>query len=114
MGGEGIGVNVDELKGYVKTLDFYGTESTKFGGLVDTAAGVGDESWGLIGLAVKGQYTTKLDELKDLLGDLQEAIGDLGDKVSEAATVYESTEQDHVISFGKHEAEIDGIGKATP
>lgn len=109
MGGNDIGVEVEELKGYTKTLDFYGTEATKFGELVDKAAGVGNESWGLIGLAVKDQYTTKLDELRELLGDLQEAIGALGDKVTEAATVYESAEQDHVIMFGEHEAEVDGI-----
>jgi len=108
--GIGIGVEVGELKQFVKTLDFYQSEAKKFEGLVEEANGISDESWGVIGLFVKGKYTSKLQILRELVDDLQEAFQGLGDKIAEAAKVYESTEQDHVIMFGHHAAEVDGIG----
>ena len=112
--GSGIGVEVGELKAFVGTLDFYESESNKFDALVERANGVSNESWGLIGLFVKDTYTRQLDVLRGLVDDMTEAIGAMSDKIAEAAQVYESTEQDHVIMFGEHRAEVDGIQGREP
>lgn len=105
--GKGYTVNVPALRTYSKNLGFYEEEADAFGRLVDQAD-VTNESWGLIGLAVKGQYTDKLQELRDLLDTMKQGVQTFSDKINTAATIYQGAEDDATMNFGKHEAHIDG------
>lgn len=103
----GYGVDIPALKTYASNLDFYNTEADKFGNLVDQAD-VTNESWGLIGLYCKQFYTEKLAELRDLLGEMKQGVDSLGEKITTAASIYDGMEDDATMTFGAHEAEIDG------
>lgn len=103
----GYGVDIPALKTYANNLDFYNTEADKFGKLVDQAD-VTDESWGLIGLVAKQTYTSKLAELRDLMEKMKEGVDSLTEKVNTAAAIYQGNEDDAAMTFGQHEATIDG------
>lgn len=105
--GQGYGVDIPALQNYAKNLDYYNGEADKFGGLVDQAD-VTNESWGLIGLAVKQTYTDKLADLRDLLQQMKEGVDALTEKLGTAAAIYQGNEDDAAMTFGKHEAEVDG------
>lgn len=106
-GGQGYGVNTAELNTYANNLSYYTSEADKFGHLVDQAD-VSNESWGLIGLYCKQFYTEKLAELRDLLGEMKEGVDSLSDKITTAAKIYDGMEADATMTFGAHEAEVDG------
>lgn len=103
----GYGVDIPALKTYANNLDFYNSEADKFGGLVDQAD-VSNESWGLIGLYCKQFYTEKLAELRDLMGEMKEGVDSLSEKITTAASIYDGMEADATMTFGAHEAEVDG------
>lgn len=105
--GTGHAVITDDLRSYSQNLSFYSSEADKFGNLVDQAD-VTDQSWGLIGLAVKQTYTDKLAELRELLQTMKEGVDALSGKMTSAADIYEGYEQDTIIQLGKHKAKIDG------
>lgn len=105
--GKGYAVNVPALRTYGKNLSFYEDEAAAFGRLVDQAD-VTNESWGLIGLAVKGQYTDKLRELRELLDTMSKGVQTFSDKINTAGDIYHGAEDDAKMNFGKHEAQIDG------
>ncbi|GAA3537797.1 hypothetical protein GCM10022222_21780 [Amycolatopsis ultiminotia] len=100
-------VDTAALTKYATGLDHYKSEAGKFGNLVDQAD-VTDKSWGLIGLAVKQTYTSKLDELKQLLEDMKTGVEAFQGKLNQAAGIYDGHEKDTVLTFGKFKAEIDG------
>ncbi|MEW2499394.1 hypothetical protein ACQPXB_03915 [Amycolatopsis sp. CA-161197] len=96
------------LKTYASsTLPHYKDETTKFGNLVNQAD-VTDKSWGLIGLAVKQTYTSKLDDLRQMLELMKTGVDTLGGKMNQAAEIYDGHEKDTVMTFGKFKANIDG------
>lgn len=109
MTGPGTGhtVNTKALHQYAQDLGAYKTEADEFGKLIDQAD-VTDESWGLIGLAVKQTYTDKLTELRDLLDRMREGVDAFTDKIDRAAEIYDGHEKDATIKLGKYQAEIDG------
>jgi len=47
-------------------------------------------------------------ELRSLLADMKEGVGDLTTKVTDSVAVYQGNEDDKVIEFGQYEANIDG------
>ncbi|RZQ64164.1 type VII secretion target [Amycolatopsis suaedae] len=105
--GDGHKVNVEALTKYATDLGYYKTEADKFGALVDKAD-VTNESWGLIGLAVKDTYTGKLAELRELLGLMKTGVDAFSDKLNKAASIYKGFDDDAKMVFGKYEATIDG------
>ncbi|MBB4686484.1 type VII secretion target [Amycolatopsis jiangsuensis] len=100
-------VDVPALRTYASTLENYKTEAGKFGNLVNQAD-VTDKSWGLIGLAVKQTYTSKLDELRELLEAMKSGVDAFSAKMNQAAEIYDGHEQDTVMTLGKFDAKIDG------
>jgi hypothetical protein len=104
---EGIHVDVSALTAYAKQLGFYETEADKFGGLVDQAD-VTNEAWGVMGVWAKKSYADRLGELRSLMDEMKQGVQSLTAKISESAAIYNGVEEDAVIRFGQHEAEIDG------
>ncbi|WP_216210506.1 type VII secretion target [Amycolatopsis aidingensis] len=88
----GFTVSEDELRTYAQKLTGQKGTAGEIAGLVDTAD-VGDESWGIVGIFVKGQYTEMLGELKDLFTDLQNGLQNGADKFSQAADGYQQHEE---------------------
>lgn len=78
-----------------------------FGRLVDQAD-VTNESWGLIGLAVKQHYTDKLAELRELLETMKTGVETFSEKLNAAAESCRGNEDDAKTNFGRHAAEMDG------
>lgn len=106
-GAGGHKVDPEVLTSYATNLDHYNSEADKFGDLI-ADADVTDESWGLIGLAVKQTYTEKLEQLKELLGQMKEGVGSFQEKLNRAAEIYDGNEKDAVMTFGNFETTIDG------
>ena len=104
---DGTHVDLTALSNYATQLGYYSSEADKFGGLVDQAD-VTNEAWGLIGVWAKQSYTDKLTELRSLLDEMKQGVGDLTAKVTESVAVYQGNEDDKVIEFGQYEATIDG------
>ncbi|TCO62936.1 WXG100 family type VII secretion target [Actinocrispum wychmicini] len=104
---DGIKVDVAALTAYARQLGYYETEADKFGGAIDQAD-VTNEAWGLIGVWAKKSYTDRLTELRSLLDEMKQGVDTLTSKISESAAIYQGAEDDKVITFGQHEATIDG------
>ncbi|HWD01608.1 MAG TPA: hypothetical protein VG674_03965 [Amycolatopsis sp.] len=101
-------VDVPALRRYASTtLPHYKDEAAKFGNLVNQAD-VSDDSWGLIGLAVKQTYTSKLDDLKQLMELMKQGLDAFDDKMNQAADIYDGKQKDAVIRLGKTKVTIDG------
>lgn len=83
----GFVVDEDELRAYAGKLVEQKGVSSNIAGLVDEAD-VGDQSWGVVGIFVKDQYTQTLADLKELFTDLQEGLQSASDKFSGAADNY--------------------------
>ncbi|EHK87974.1 type VII secretion target [Saccharomonospora azurea] len=112
MGG-GFNVQVEALRGYRDALDDFGDQANEFKDLVGRAD-VGNESWGLVGLATKGAYTEALGELNDLLDRMQQGLSTLGDKFKTAADLYAGNDDHGAIQLGGYEVEIDKVDEARP
>lgn len=104
---DGIKVDVAALTAYARQLGYYQSEADKFGGAIDQAD-VTNEAWGLMGVWVKQSYTDRLAELRSLLDEMKQGVDALTSKISDSAAVYQGAEDDKVITFGHHEAMIDG------
>lgn len=105
--GKGYAVDTAALKTYSNNLSYYSSEADKFGALIDQAD-VTNEAWGIIGSHYKQDYTSKLAELRELLNEMREGVETLVDKISTAAKIYDGMEDDASMTFGRHQAEIDG------
>ncbi|GAB3707674.1 hypothetical protein GCM10027598_11180 [Amycolatopsis oliviviridis] len=57
---------------------------------------VGDESWGVVGLFVKNEYTEMLTDLQDLVIEMGAGLTAASEKLGNAATIYEQNEHDNV------------------
>jgi len=95
------------LDTYAKNLGYYSSEADKFGALIDQAD-VSNEAWGIIGSHYKSTYTERLTELRELLAEMKEGVETLADKIATAAKVYKGMEDDTAMTFGQHQAQIDG------
>lgn len=91
MTGSGFDVNPEELRAYSGKLSGQKDTASQIGGLV-SKADVGDESWGIVGLFVKDNYTSMLEELKDMFTSLQEGLQSGSDKFKTAASGYQDSE----------------------
>ena len=107
MSSPGHKVNTQALTTYASALGHYKDEAGKFGDLVGQAD-VTDKSWGLIGLAVKQTYTSKLGDLRELLELLKTGVDAYSGKLNQAAEIYDGHEKDVTMVLGKYKAEIDG------
>lgn len=103
----GTNVDLTALSNYATQLGYYSSEADKFGGLVDQAD-VTNEAWGLVGVWAKQSYTDRLTELRSLLAEMKQGVGDLTTKVTDSVAVYQGNEDDKVIEFGRYEATVDG------
>ncbi|SFB30840.1 hypothetical protein SAMN05216266_10817 [Amycolatopsis marina] len=87
----GFNVSEDELRTYAGKLANQKGTASGIAGLVDTAD-VGDQSWGVVGIFVKGTYTEMLGDLKDLFTGLQDGLQSGSDKFTKAAEGYQQHE----------------------
>ncbi|EHR59408.1 type VII secretion target [Saccharomonospora cyanea] len=110
---DGFRVQVEALRGYRDALDDFGSQAETFKDLVGRAD-VGDESWGLVGLATKSSYTEALGQLNDLLSRMQDGLTALGEKFKTAADLYASNDDHGAIRLGNYEVEIDKVDEARP
>ncbi|EID53872.1 type VII secretion target [Saccharomonospora xinjiangensis] len=110
---DGFSVQVEALRGYRDALDDFGSQAETFESLVERAD-VGDESWGLVGLATKSSYTEALGQLNDLLARMRDGLTVLGEKFSTAAELYASNDDNGAIQLGGYEVEIDKVDEARP
>ncbi|WP_236789512.1 hypothetical protein [Amycolatopsis sp. GM8] len=62
---------------------------------------VGDESWGVVGIFVKGKYTDMLGDLKDLLGEMANGLQAASEKFDLAANAYDGHENDSKQLLGE-------------
>ncbi|WP_246256923.1 hypothetical protein [Amycolatopsis anabasis] len=90
---DGFGVAVDALQGHAKSLADKKAIATEIGDLVKQSD-VGNESWGVVGIFVKQDYTSMLADLNDLLGDMAEGLQHASDKFTGAAEHYQRFEED--------------------
>ncbi|MFD9895717.1 ESX-1 secretion-associated protein [Amycolatopsis sp. NPDC059027] len=105
--GTGYQVQVDALHKYVGSLGNYKDQTGKITDMVGNAD-VGDKSWGVVGLFTKHGYTETLHELRDLLRSMSEGLASAQAKFTDAANVYQGTEDDHKAVFGQIETLLDG------
>ena len=103
----GYQVEVDALRKYVGVLGKYKDQGAKFTEKVGQAD-VGDKSWGVVGLFTKHGYDETLHELRDLLASMAEGLTAAQGKFTDAANVYQGTEDDHKAFFGQVEVLLDG------
>lgn len=90
-GGEGFTVDMAGIRDYSGKLSDDKKLVSEVSGLVDQSD-VGDESWGVVGLFVKHEYTEMLGDLKDLLAEMDEGLQSGADKMTECAEVYQTIE----------------------
>ncbi|SEF31329.1 hypothetical protein SAMN05421837_105689 [Amycolatopsis pretoriensis] len=107
---DGYRVEVDALRKYVGDLGMYKDQGAKFTEKVGQSD-VGDKSWGVVGLFTKHGYDETLQELRDLLASMAEGLTSAQAKFTDAANVYQGTEDDHVAFFGQVEVLLDGPKK---
>ncbi|MEU7784142.1 MULTISPECIES: hypothetical protein [unclassified Amycolatopsis] len=106
----GYQVEVDALHKYVGVLGQYKDQGAKFTEKVGQSD-VGDKSWGVVGLFTKHGYDETLRELRDLLASMAEGLTSAQGKFTDAANVYQGTEDDHKAFFGQVEVLLDGPKK---
>ncbi|SFW46467.1 hypothetical protein [Amycolatopsis australiensis] len=109
-GAGGYRVQVDALRAYVGDLAAYRDQGAKITRKVGQSD-VGDKSWGVVGLFTKQGYDETLRELQDLLRSMADGLTSAQEKFTDAANVYQGTEDDHKTFFGQVEVLLDGPGK---
>ncbi len=97
---EGHAVVIEALRTYSGKLAGDVQVSNEIAGLV-RQADVGDESWGVVGLFVKHEYTNMLTDLQDLMIEMSAGLTAASEKLGNAANVYERNEDDNVQSLNE-------------
>lgn len=87
----GFNVSVPGVRDYSATLADEKATVSEIDGLV-SQADVGNESWGIVGLFVHGEYTQMLGDLHSLLGDMSDGLQAGSEKMAETADLYQSIE----------------------
>ncbi|UJW33589.1 ESX-1 secretion-associated protein [Saccharothrix sp. AJ9571] len=64
-------------------------------------ADVGDESWGVIGLVVKDNYTSMLADLQECVIDIAAGLEAASEKFGKAAELYQRHEDDSAKLLGE-------------
>jgi len=106
MANSGHAANTENLRAYAQTLAAGAEKSKEVKNLV-SQADVGDKSWGVVGLFVKQQYTTLLNDLNDLLDDLTEGYRSGQDKFMNAADTYEQQDSNVAQQLGQLSKDAD-------
>lgn len=88
----GFVVDDEDLRRYADKLSNQRERATAIGGLVDTVD-VGDQSWGVVGLFVKNEYSEMLADLKVLFGQLDQGLQSGAEKFKQAAEGYRRNEE---------------------
>lgn len=109
----GFKVEVDALLRYRDALEDFKSQADTFSDLVDRAD-VGDESWGLVGLATKGSHTEALGALRDLLARMKEGLTNTSEKFTKAAELYASNDDRSALYLGNYEIEIGKVDEVRP
>ncbi|MEV7550804.1 hypothetical protein AB0N89_14360 [Amycolatopsis sp. NPDC089917] len=99
MGG-GHKVVIEALRTYSGKLGQDVQIPTEVGRLVQQSD-VGDESWGVVGLFVKNEYTEMLTDLQDLVIEMGSGLTAAAEKLGNAATAYEQNEDDNVKALNE-------------
>ncbi|GAA1244049.1 hypothetical protein GCM10009676_32200 [Prauserella halophila] len=102
----GFNVEIEALEGYGDNLKSFKEQATTFDELTGRAD-VGDESWGVVGIMTKGKYDEALAELKNLISSLKTGLDTTSDKISTAAKAYRGNDDQHVVTLGQYEGQID-------
>lgn len=84
-------VYVETLQAYSQKLAGEVQRSEEIAGLV-AQSDVSNESWGLIGLAVKLFYSDMLTDLEGLLHSMSSGLRSASDKIGNCAQVYQEME----------------------
>ena len=92
MGHDGFNVDPGGLDGYSGKLSGDKNLVSEVKGLV-AQSDVGNESWGLVGLAVKSSYTGMLGDLNSLLDEMNDGLATGAQKMTECADAYREVEQ---------------------
>ncbi|WP_156753281.1 hypothetical protein [Actinokineospora pegani] len=100
-------VYAEALSAYSTQLGYYDQEAGKFGGLVDEAD-VSNEAWGVMGAFAKSGYTERLTELRSLLEEMKQGVEQIQTAMRDTAAIYQGTEDAAVMTFGGHQAMVDG------
>lgn len=90
---DGFNVDIHALNEYSRTLAQHRSAVTKTSGLVDQAD-VSNESWGVVGLFVKQEYSDMLSDLKDLMSEMEAGIQTASEKIGRAAERYQENEDE--------------------
>ncbi|MFC4001566.1 type VII secretion target [Prauserella oleivorans] len=109
----GFTVQIEALRGYGENLKDFQQQATTFSDLVERAD-VGDESWGVVGLATKGSYDQALEELTRLIERMKQGLEATADKIKQAADIYASNDLEGAFRLGGHRVEIDKVAEARP
>jgi hypothetical protein len=96
----GHAVVVGALRKYSDQLKSDIAVPKEISGLVGSSD-VGDKSWGVVGIFVKGKYTELLGDLQDLLIEMANGLQAAGEKFSAAATAYGRHEDDSKQLLGE-------------
>ncbi|WP_200834307.1 ESX-1 secretion-associated protein [Amycolatopsis alkalitolerans] len=99
MGG-GHEVVVKALRAYSGRLNGDIAVPKEVSGLVGSSD-VGDKSWGVVGIFVKGKYTEMLGDLNDLLTEMANGLQAASEKFSGAANAYDGHEEDSKQLLGQ-------------
>ncbi|MFD8492322.1 hypothetical protein [Amycolatopsis sp. NPDC059657] len=95
---DGHAVVIDELRKYSGKLNGDMAIPREIAGLVGQSD-VGDKSWGVVGIFVKGKYTEMLTELNDLLREMSAGLEAASEKMNGAANAYQAHEDDSVAAL---------------
>lgn len=92
---EGSGFQLDptHLRRYTESLAEYKQQTQELAQNVHQAD-VGDESWGIVGLFTKQEYTKTLEQLNTQIKNMLDGLNSASDKVNQSAEKYESNEQE--------------------
>lgn len=102
----GFDVNPEELRQFAGKLDGHHSTAGEITGLV-AKADVSNKSWGVVGLAVFDNYTTLLNDLKDLFKDMQDGLESGSGKFRDTAQGYADQEAALKKMFDGMQIEID-------
>lgn len=97
-GGDGYQVMTQHLDACAGTLQGKADQAKEIAGIVQ-GADVGNESWGVVGIFVKQEYTNMLHGLTELLGAMEQGCHSASGKLHDCAEIYRKLEQDHKQQF---------------
>lgn len=83
----------ENLRAYAQKLANGAEKTAEIKNLVDQAD-VSDEAWGVVGLKVKQEYTTLLNNLNELLDNMSDGYNSGNENFMNAASAYDEQENE--------------------